>query len=74
MGTLSYKLALSKSKLHVEQMDCVIFSENGIVLTTASDYEDQERDLDADMIHKYLKKLRSAKNYGVSDYEFYKIL
>lgn len=55
-------------------MDCVIFSENGIVLTTASDYEDQERDLDADMIHKYLKKLRSAKNYGVSDYEFYKIL
>lgn len=55
-------------------MECVIFSEHGIVLTTATDYKDNERELNIDTMKRYLKLLKNGKNYGMNDLEFIQML
>lgn len=74
VGTLSYHLTLRKSKLYVQQMECVVFSEHGIVMATASDFGDHATELDGPLIRHYLLQLRSGKAHGVGDFEFFRML
>ena len=74
VGTVCFNIVLNKTKLHVEQMDCVFFSQNGIVTTTPTDFQSQEKELNFETILNYHKRLESANAKGCSDYEFYKLM
>lgn len=37
VGEIKFNLIFTKSKLYAEQIDCVVFSENGIVIATPGD-------------------------------------
>lgn len=41
VGTVDFGILMEKSKLYVEQMDCVVFSENGIVTTTLTNFHNK---------------------------------
>jgi hypothetical protein len=49
-------------------MDCVVFSEHGIVMATPTDFLDEEKELTAQVIFNFHAKLRTEKNYGFSDH------
>lgn len=67
VGTVSFTISVTKSKLYAEQMDCVIFSEHGIVMTTESDFHNQEQQLDHRTISYYLEKLKDNNKKGGGD-------
>jgi len=44
IGKIKFNLMFKKSRLYAEQMECVIFSENGIVTTTPSQRSHNSKD------------------------------
>jgi hypothetical protein len=74
VGHASFTVRLTKAKLYVEQMDCVILSENGIVTTTPTDFQLKEQELNTQTVAHYLQKLQAGKKMGMTDYDFYKIM
>ena len=74
VGSLSFTFLLNKSKLYVEQMDCVFFSQNGIVTTTPTDFQSKEKQLNYETILNLKTKLEEGNNEGMSDYNFYKLM
>lgn len=74
VGTIKLILGITKSKLYAEQLDCVIFSEHGIVMATPTDFLGEEKELTGPIIFNFHAKLRTGKNYGISDHQFFKMM
>ena len=60
VGSIRLIMGLTKSKLFAQQMDCVIYSQKGIVMTTESDFHELP-ELNGKIILSFLTKLRNGK-------------
>jgi hypothetical protein len=71
VGQIAFNIVFMRTRLYAEQMDCVIFSENGIVLTPPSDSSirnPQVKTLDWRLLGTFEKRVKSVKTYGMGEY------
>lgn len=79
-GTLRLQLKFLQSRLYAEQMECVILSEEGIVLHTPSEAKAKTasvasgKELSVQLLGAYIRDLQEIRRKGMSEYDLYLIL
>jgi hypothetical protein len=73
MGEIGFNLTFYQSRVYAEQMECVVRSEDGIVLISPGG-EVSNGVLDWSVIQVLEKKLRMLRKEGAAEIELYKLL
>jgi hypothetical protein len=73
MGEIGFNLTFYQSRVYAEQMECVVRSEDGIVLISPGG-EVSNGVLDWSVIQVLVKKLRTLRKEGAAEIEFYRLL
>lgn len=79
-GTLRLQLKFLQSRLYAEQMECVILSEEGIVLHTPSEAKAKTasvasgKELSVQLLGAYIRDLQEIRRKGMSEYDLYLFL
>lgn len=79
-GTIRLQLKFLQSRLYAEQMECVILSEEGIVLHTPSETKSKAatassgKELSVHLLCDYIRDLQEIRGKGMSEYDLYLFL
>jgi len=74
VGQIKFNLTFIQSRLYAEQMDCLVLSENGIVMISPGEENLREKVLDWEVIQALERRLHKLKKHGAGEMELYRLL